>query len=470
MRGETVTPEAVRPVAAAAALALTALAAAAPVGAVPRGAVPSPDTLDLEEAIRTALGRNPRMKEARADVSEQSAARWADWGALLPSVDASAGFDRTEATRFTFEGEEGKSEKAPEPIDFTRISASQSLSFTWTVLDGGRRLADLNAGAARRDAAGYRLSDEERKLVADVERSFYDALEKERLADVADRQLDARKRELEVTRRRLEAGVATRVDLLGARVEIDEARLRLLDARDRADRARRQLRRDMGLSPAPPGGERPLAAIDSLPDTDGLRTADLVERARSADPLLKAFEADAQAASASRLGGWTDYLPEITAGYDLSRAESGGPGSPFVNFDPSDRFNTVSVELSWNVFDGFDRREETARAAAELTRARASRRERALEIERRVGDLVGEARRRRSRVEVLRGNLRHARERLELARESYEQGVRTFDEFQPFIDEARDAEKSLVEERFAFLEAWADLEELVGDLDGPSRR
>lgn len=44
-----------------------------------------------------------RMAKARADVSEQRAARLADWGQFLPAVDARARFDRTDATRLTFE-------------------------------------------------------------------------------------------------------------------------------------------------------------------------------------------------------------------------------------------------------------------------------------------------------------------------------------------------------------------------------
>lgn len=451
-------------------------------GGLETGQPPEPagDTLTLEAALQVALGKNPDLSAARAKHSGEMAGRWADWGAFLPEVTGTADFDRTNATRLTFQGEDGTSKEAAEPISFTRKSATRQLSLEWTLLEGGRRILDLKEGAARADAARHRVSMSEREVVARVKRTYFEALKQQNLLDVARRQLEARREELEVTRERVEAGAGTRTDLLGARGEVGQAELALLDARDRASRERRVLREQMGVRRSGDLSFQGLQDVQTLPDVGKLSFEALVEQALSSDPEIRALDADARAASAASSSAWTRYLPEIRASYARTRSESGGPQSPFFDFDPDDSFGSLGLTISWNLFEGFDRRERTGRAGAELREARAERRKRTLEIERQIGNLLSELRRRSERLEVLERNFELARERLELARESYEAGIRTFDELQVFIDEDREAEEALSTERYQYLKLWADLEELVGPLSeltspgdvrqGPARR
>ena len=422
------------------------------------------DTLSLDRALRLALQNSPELSAARARLSGEQAGRWADWGAFLPEVTASANFDRTSATRVTFQGEDGRYREAPEPLSFTRKSANQQLRMDWTLLEGGRRILDFREGEARVEAARHRLTVDERAVVGKVKRAYFDALEQQRLLDVARRQLAARREELEVTRRRVEAGVATRTDSLGARGEVGRARLALLDARDLAERERRNLRRVMGLRRNGDHSFGSLREMGRLPDADALARERLVRKAVSTDPEIRALEADARAASAASSAPWTRYVPEVRASYAHIRSENGAGGARFLNLDPSDSFGQLGLTVSWSLFQGFDRKERTGRARAELDEARAERTKRHLEIEQEIGDLLSELRRRADRLEVLEQNFEVARERLELARESYEAGIRTFDDLQVFIDEDRQAEEQLTRERYRYLKLWADLEELVGPL------
>lgn len=422
------------------------------------------DTLSLDRALRLALQNSPELSAARARLSGEQAGRWADWGAFLPEVTASADFDRTSATRVTFQGEDGQYREAPEPLSFTRKSASQQLRLDWTLLEGGRRILDFREGEARVEAARHRLTVNERSVVGKVKRAYFDALEQQRLLDVARRQLEARREELEITRRRVEAGVATRTDSLGARGEVGRARLAVLDARDLAERERRSLRRVMGLRRGGEGSFSSLRDMGQLPDADALDRERLVRKAVSTDPEIRALAADARAASAASTAAWTRYVPEVRASYAHIRSENGAADARFLNLDPSDSFGQLGLTVSWNLFQGFDRRERTGRARAELDEARAERTKRHLEIEQQIGDLLSELSRRADRLAVLEDNFDVARERLELARESYEAGIRTFDDLQVFIDEDREAERQLTRERYRYLKLWADLEELVGPL------
>lgn len=427
------------------------------------------DTLTLEAALDAALARNPDVQAARARRSSAAAGRLADWGAFLPDATASARFQRTDGTRLTFEGEDGTPRATPEPISFTSKSATQQLRLDWTLLDSGRGLLDLKEGAARVEAATHRISSRQREVAARVKRAYFEALKQQRLLRVARRQLEARRQDLEVTRERVEAGVGTRTDLLGARVEVGNAELAVLDAEDLLRQELRTLRSEMGTAGAAGDGAESLRDVETLPDAGRLDREALVAGALASDPEVRALEADASAASTAATRGWTRYLPEVTASYTRTLSEDGGADASFLNLSPSDHFDGLGLTVSWNLLDGFGRQEEIARADAELGETRAEKRRRVIELEREIGNLMSEIRRRDERLEVLERNAELASERLELARISYEEGLRTFDQLQDFIDEERRAEEQLARERYEYLKRWADLEEAAGPLGGRAR-
>lgn len=422
------------------------------------------DTLTLQGAIETALGEAPDVTSARAGLSAAEASRWADWGALLPTASARAGFGRSDFTTFTFISPEGVSRRLDDPVESTSKSVSQSLSLSWTLLDGGRRIADLKAGSAERDAAVHRLDLAERRTVAQVKRNFVEARKQERLAELAREQLEARESDLEVTRERYRMAAVGRSDLLGAELEVEEARLGLLEARDAARTARRDLRIAMGLEPEAEEAVPVLAEVPDPPDASELEPVALVGRALEENPELAALRAEASAASASLWGARARYLPTITVGFGLSRSERLGPEGDLFVFDPRNRGRSFSVQASWDLFSGFQRREGTARASASLTRARAERTRRRLQLEKEVRDQVQEIRRRSERLGILSRRAELARQRLELAREQYRLGTFDYLQLQSATRQLSTAEEQLLRERYDYMTAWADLEERVGGI------
>lgn len=430
-----------------------------------RTAAPAPgDTLTLGEAIETALGEAPDVTSARAGLSAAETGRWADWGAFLPNASASVSFSRSDFTTFTFVSPEGVSRRLEEPLESTSKGVSQGLSFGWTILDGGRRIAGLKAGARQVDAAAHRLDLTERTTVASVKRAYVEARKQERLAELAREQLEARRQDLEVTRERYRMAAVGRSDLLGAELEVEEARLALLEARDAARTARRELRLRMGLEPTSGSEEAgpALAGVPDPPDASALDPAALVRRALEENPELAALQAEAAAASANLWGARAQYLPTISVGFGLNRSESLGPEGDLFVFDPRNRGRSFSIQASWELFSGFQRREATAQASASLTQARAERTRRQLQLEKEVRDAVAGIRRRAERLEILRRRADLARQRLELAREQYRLGTFDYLQLQNATRQLSTAEEQLLRERYDYMAAWADLEERVG--------
>lgn len=420
---------------------------------------PPADTLTLEEAVGTALAEDPDLSSARADVAAARGARWADWGAFLPTASAGASFRRSDFTTVTFVAPEGVSQRLDEPIEGTSKGTSQFLSFDWSLLEGGRRFAGLSAGADELEAATRRRSLAERRTVAEVKTAYFEARKQERLVGLARDELEARERDLERTRERYRMAAVGRSDLLGAEMDVEEARLSLLDAEEAAREAKRELQVAMGVEP----GEVPaLAAVPDPPDASSLDAASLVDRALAEHPELAALEADAEAASSDLWAARSRYLPEISVGLDLSRSESLGPDGDLFVFDPQNTGRSFRVTASWSLFEGFGRREEAAAASARLTRARADRAKRRLELEKEVRDRVADLRRRTERLAVLRRLVDRSRRRLELAREQYRLGTFDYLELQTATGQLVSAERRLMQERYDVLILWAELEQRVG--------
>ncbi len=194
----------------------------------------------LERALELALTRNPSVESAEASAAAASSARWADWGAFLPTARANASLVATDFTNVTYLTPEGSPAIIDPPLTDNSKSSNASLTFGLGLLNP-ERIANVKSGAARKDAAYLRLTAAQRTVIRDVKRAYFEALKQRRLLEVAERQLEARRVDLEVTQDRYRIAAASRSDLLGAEMDASDAELRVLMAEDGLGAAVRSL-------------------------------------------------------------------------------------------------------------------------------------------------------------------------------------------------------------------------------------
>jgi len=448
------------------ALGLLVLHAAQPlVGFAQEAAAPPPrpdQTLNLEGAVSTALSRNPSVESADASASAAQAARWADWGAFIPTADLSLNLSQTDFKTLTFLSPEGVPQTAIPPIEGERKNSFLGLSFNWNVFRGGQNIAAVKSGAARSRAAEYRLSETERIVVRDVKVSYLEALKAQRLVEVAESQLTARREDLRVSEERYRIAGVTRSDLLGAQGEVAQAELTLLDRVDATRAAIRALQVNMGFGPGELDLDMRLADIEALPEASGLNADALVARAAASDPQLLALAEDQTAAKADLWAARATYIPTVSLGYNLNRGQDLGPNESLFNVYPDNTTNSFSIRASWPLFTGFSRKEQNARASSDLRRARADYAQRTHDTDRAIRDLVDQIQRRRARIDLLETLFRLDSERVELARQQYRLGTLPYDNLLIAITQQTNSEQSLLQERYDYLRAWAELERLVG--------
>jgi outer membrane protein len=396
----------------------------------------------LTEAIQRALLVQPAMVSARGDARTTDASRRTSFGAYLPTITTSAGASRS--NQWTFR-------------DTTRLppvyAYSGGLSATLELFDGFRRLANIRATGATHDAAEAGVVNQQFQVTLQTKQAFYNALATEELVRVAQSQVRRAQQQLQISVDKLHAGSATRSDSLRSTVDYGNARIALLQAQANLATAQANLGRQIGVDQ--PVRALPDSALPSLPDTTTLR-APGIEHA----PQVEQAEAQARAARAQVWTARSQYWPSLSVTYSNSRQGTATPNLPLFNTYPetfSWRFG-----VSWTLFNGFTREQNqvNASAARDLAEARADdmRRQVNAQITQQIAAMTTAY----EKIDIARANLTAATEDLRVQNERYRVGAATILDLLTSQTALTTAEGGLVQARFDYLIARAQVEALIG--------
>ncbi len=398
----------------------------------------------LNEAIQRALSVQPAMIQARGDQRNAGATKRQAYGAFVPAVQVGASAARSNVGRI--DGTTGR----PVPPEY---SYTGSFNASLELFDGFRRIANLKASAANNAAADAGMVNERFLTTLQTKQLFYAAVATEALVRVADAQLNRARQQLQISVEKLHAGSATRSDSLRSMVEFGNARIDLLRAQANLLAAQADLGRQIGVD----GLVR--AAFDSLlpamPDT-----ADLRRSALSTSPALDQAEAQASAARALVWSARAQFWPSVVVSYSNNRQGTEPPDLPFFSNYPETfqwRFG-----LSWPLLNGFTR--EANQVSASVTRDNAV--AQAAETRRQVNSLVTQQMAVLTtafeQISIADENRAAAQEDLRVQSERYRVGAATILDMLTSQAALTSAEVNVIQTRFSYLIARAQLEATVG--------
>lgn len=398
----------------------------------------------LQEAIRRALQVQPAMVQARGDQRTAGASSRSALGAYLPSLSVSGSAARSNVGRID------PTTGQPVPPEY---SYTGSLNASLELFDGFRRVANLRSTGANRDAAEAGVVNQRFQVTLATKEVFYDALAREDLVRVADAQVRRAQQQLQISVEKLRAGSATRSDSLRSTVEYGNARIALLQARANLATAQANLGRQIGVDV--PVRAVPDTGLPSLPDTVALRGAALATA-----PQVEQAEAQARAARAQVWSARSQYWPSLIVSYSNNRQGIGSPNLPLLNNYPetfSWRFG-----MSWTLFNGFTREANQVNASVQrdVAEARAADARRALnaQLTQQLAALATAL----EQVSIARANVAAATEDLRVQNERYRVGAATILDLLTSQTALTTAEVNLVQTRFNYLIARAEVEALVG--------
>jgi outer membrane protein TolC len=416
--------------------------------AVPPAAGGGP-SVTLAEAIRLSERVQPDVVRAAAQVRTAGASRKSAWGAFLPTLSASSS-----ASDFFSEGA-----VRVDPVtgqltggNSSNRSLSTSLSANVDLFTGFRRGAEIRAARASEDAADASLVDARFQQALNTTNQFLDALAAGQLLRVREASVRRAEEQLKTAVAKLRAGSATRSDSLRSLVTLGNARLDLITTQAQLASAEASLARLVGATGRVQAvDDSAFYRVQAVIDTQALRI-----EAESKSPRVRSAAADAAAARASVRASKSAYWPSLNLG-----ANTGWNGSERDDYTLLNQ-RQISLSLRWNLFNGFDRELTIVQREADLdlAEATASDAQRAVHAELVTG--VAELDAARSRIEITATSVVAAREDLRVVQERYRLGVSTIVDLLTSQEALNQAEVDVVNARFDYLRAKAQLEALIG--------
>lgn len=395
----------------------------------------------LADALAAAVERNLTLKQRQIDAAARREAWQSSWNLYLPSLDATAALKRIESA------------DSPWAL-WGEIEA---------VLDLDVTLADQVARSRQSWEAGVLAYDQARlALVRDVEKTFTQVLLVQERIRLAEQNAELASRQYERTLKLYDAGQASDLDLLAARVGRENTLPELLSLRNSLESLRTQLKQLTGLAAE---DELALDGEIGLPkvELDRLR---LLQEAQTSSPSVRRLRADLEGlAIGRRIAARQARTPTLSLGYSWA-PRAAGPirdaiGDPATYRD----VGTLTLELAAPLdpliphskddqrIRGLDAGIEQARVV--LDQAVYSSR---MEVTNLLNQLAG-----------IEGTLK-ARELAERqAREVYTQTLTAYDKGARELLDVQDAQARLqqagvaiLNEKYNYLAALADLEYAVG--------
>ena len=405
---------------------------------------PALKEVTLNEAIARALQVQPVMVQARGDQRNAGATKMTAIGAYLPQVSTGASAARSNVTRVD------QTTGRPVPAEY---SYTGSFNASLELFDGFRRIANLRAASAGSAAAEAEVVNQRFQTILATKQIFYDASAQEDLVRVAAAQVKRAQQQLQISIDKLHAGSATRSDSLRSQVEYGNARIALLQAQAALATSQANLGRQIGID----------ASVRAVPDTllpGPPDTADLRNAALASAPLVQQADAQASTARAMVWSARSQYWPSLSVSYSNNRQGVGSPNLPFFANYPetfSWRFG-----VTWPILNGFMR--EANQVSASVTRDLAE--ARASDTRRQVNALLTQQlaalATAREQITISQDNLAAATEDLRVQNERYRVGASTILDLLTSQAALTQAEVNVVQTRFNYLIARAQVEAVVG--------
>ena len=462
-------------------------------------------TLSIEEAIRLARDHNPLLQQQRSDLTVARSSVRAAYGSLVPTANASTGFNYTAAGERRF----GSVEFANQP-DYYGSSYNLSLNYQLS----GSTLLQPSVERARERATERRVVGAEASLVSQVSQQYLAVLQAREQEEQALREVERTAEHVRLAQARLEVGAGTPLDVRRAEVQHGRAEVGVVQARSNSATQVLVLGQLVGV-PLDPAVQ--LTSEFAIFDPTWA-AEELLRMATENNPTLLAARSSVSAAQTGVQAARSSYLPSLNfnvgmagsvyqAGNvdplvrdQLSRLENNfqqclaqnelrvrvnlpplacqNPvGNPLIEsqvreqitaqntgfpFDYSKQPLQASMSISLPIFTGFTRQLQIDQAKASATDARHEVRAQELRVMQEVGTAVLNLETAYETALLQEQVRQNAAEELRLAQERFRFGAASSVEVTDAQTNLSQAERDQINAVYSFHQSLAALEALVG--------
>jgi len=421
----------------------------------PVRAQPAPDTLRLETAVQQALDANPEARIARreVDVAENNVS--VGNAGFLPTLTGQAGYNETitNSEQTFLSGETQSTDGAKS------IQKNAGADLRWTVFDGLRPFATYDRLGAERDRQAAATDEQLSVLAADVIDTYYDVARRQQQLEVLREAVAISRERVRIAEVRQEVGSASALEVRQARVDLNADSAAVLRQEVELTNAKSRLNDLLARSEE---ASTRYAVTSTIEVDSALGYSALQKSAFQESPALAQAREALRAAEAERREVRSDYFPtlDLTAGLGYSQldAESG-----FLQENTSTDV-TYGVSLTFDLFDGFNRRRQNQNAEIRRSNARLAVEDVRSELVTALTSAYERYRNRLQLVELERQNRSAVQANVDVALEQFELGTITSVELRDVQEQFIQAESRLLTAQFEAKQAEVELLRLSGQL------
>ncbi|MGA9836703.1 MAG: TolC family protein [Gemmatimonadaceae bacterium] len=422
-------------------------------------AVQAQDTsrLTLQSVVDRALDTHPAVAAAQAARDRSTADLQDARSRLLPGLNLDGAITRFQQPMIV--GPLHGLDLRNPPL-FDRTPYQAGLSLNWTVLDFGKRSAQIRAQSALRDAAGDALTGTEQQLMTVTVRAYLGVLDARELLGAQDRLLAALTAAAARTRQLEAQGKAAHVDVLRLEAEVQRARADRITAAAQLDVAEHQLAQlaDTSFGAVHDATLAPLTLTDTtaVSDTTDAARGELVSRAMRSSSDVRALEQRSLAARAGVAAARATWFPTLQMqGAYIDRGRWAG------NYSAEWQ---VGLAMSYPVYTGGSRTSAMQRASADQRAAQAQVRAAQLNVEQQVDQTLAAIREAHARVTALQSAVAQAQEVERIEQLALDVGTVVQTDYLDAEAKLYSARAGLIQARHAEIAARVDLARTLGEL------
>lgn len=401
------------------------------------------------EAVRLAQQNAPVAVQARGQLRTATSGIRSAYGAFMPSLNFTMGqSQRTGPGRNPATG-------AIENYIAQPWSYTTGISSNLNLFDGGKRFSDLRARRADLGSAEANETAQRFNVALQVKTQYAAILAARESESAARAQLEQAEQQLRAATARVAAGAATMSDSLRSVIQLGNARLALITAQNSLRVSSASLTRLVAtpfLVTADPADTADLA----LPPVDSASLAALAERG----PAVRQAQAQRNAAGAALRSSKTGYLPTIDLRFNRSGDGSDkyfGVGGGSLAYS-----RTLSLNLSFPVFNNFSREDAIVRADVAEENAEAQLRDARLAAQQNMLQQIGQLRSAEERIQIQQASVAAAQEDLRVQQQRYQLGASTLLDLLTSQSTLNQARAALIQARLDYRLARAQIEAIIG--------
>ncbi|KEZ03189.1 channel protein TolC [Burkholderia sp. MSh2] len=391
--------------------------------------------VDLDDVMLQAVCASPLARQAWANARAQAAQVGVEEAAYLPRLDATTGVERDNlSTTYAEPGYGGVTQSQ------NSTSRYLMLQLNWLLFDFGRRSASVRHARDLLEAANAAEASALQTVLFNAAQAYYDLRDAQATADAARASEAAARESLDEARARHDAGAGTLSDQLQAQTSYRRMVLDRVSADGAIESARGALAVAMGLRADAPLQLAPEASRVA-PDDVVREVSRAMDVAMDRNPQLLEARAKLDAARANVDVVRAQNRPSVSLTGSLALNNPSYQQQPSQIPVKSSRGNTIGIQVSIPLFDGFSSGYQIAAAQEQANAAEAdlhgSELQVSLDVWKGFHDLQADT----SNLDNTEQLLADARQSLDVARGRYRAGVGTMTELLAAQSALADARK-----------------------------